>query len=114
MYKRQDIDNVFVFHDEIDLKLGEIKVKKGGGHNGHNGLKSIDNLIGTSYHRIRMGVDRPFVDRIENKSHIVSKWVLTDFTEIEKENIIQKNLSFISQNLVNLISKEFECFNNNK
>mgnify|MGYP003299730834 FL=1 len=37
-----------------------------------------------------MGVDRPFVDRIENKSHIVSKWVLTDFTEIEKENIIQK------------------------
>lgn len=109
-----DIDNVFVFHDEIDLKLGEIKVKKGGGHNGHNGLKSIDNLIGTSYHRIRMGVDRPFVDRIENKSHIVSKWVLTDFTEIEKENIIQKNLSFISQNLVNLISKEFECFDNNK
>ena len=109
-----DIDNVFVFHDEIDLKLGEIKVKKGGGHNGHNGLKSIDNLIGTSYHRIRMGVDRPFVDRIENKSHIVSKWVLTDFTEIEKENIIQKNLGFISQNLVNLISKEFECFNNNK
>ena len=61
-----DIDNVFVFHDEIDLKLGEIKVKKGGGHNGHNGLKSIDNLIGTSYHRIRMGVDRPIVDRIEN------------------------------------------------
>ena len=109
-----DIDNVFVFHDEIDLKLGEIKVKKGGGHNGHNGLKSIDNLIGTSYHRIRMGVDRPFVDRIENKSHIVSKWVLTDFTEIEKENIIQKNLGFISQNLVNLISKEFECFNNYK
>ena len=108
-----DIDNVFVFHDEIDLKLGEIKVKKGGGHNGHNGLKSIDNLIGTSYHRIRMGVDRPFVDRIENKSHIVSKWVLTDFTEIEKENIIQKNLSFISDNLANLISKEFECFNNN-
>ena len=109
-----DIDNVFVFHDEIDLKLGEIKVKKGGGHNGHNGLKSIDNLIGTSYHRIRMGVDRPFVDRIENKSHIVSKWVLTDFTEIEKENIIKKNLNFISKNLVNLISKEFKCFNNNK
>ena len=109
-----DIDNVFVFHDEIDLKLGEIKVKKGGGHNGHNGLRSIDNLIGTSYHRIRIGVDRPFVDRIEHKSHIVSKWVLTDFTEIEKENIIKKNLSFVSQNLVNLISKEFECFNNNQ
>ena len=109
-----DIDNVFVFHDEIDLKLGEIKVKKGGGHNGHNGLKSIDNCIGSSYHRIRIGVDRPIVDRIQNKKDIVSKWVLTDFTEIEKENIIQKNLCFISNNLLNLISKEFECFNNNK
>ena len=39
-----DIDNVFVFHDEIDLRLGKIKVKKGGGHNGHNGLKSIDEI----------------------------------------------------------------------
>ena len=113
-YFKIESGNVFVFHDEIDLKLGEIKVKKGGGHNGHNGLKSIDNLIGTSYHRIRIGVDRPIVDRIENKRDIVSKWVLTDFTEIEKENIIQKKFSLISKNLVNLISKEFECFNNNK
>ena len=109
-----DIDNVFVFHDEIDLKLGEIKVKKGGSHNGHNGLKSIDNCIGSSYHRIRIGVDRPIANRLQNKRDIVSKWVLTDFTEIEKENIIQKNLSFISNNLLNLISKEFDCFNNNK
>ena len=109
-----DTNNVFVFHDEIDLKLGEIKVKKGGGHNGHNGLKSIDKCIGPSYYRIRIGVDRPIVDRIQNKRDIVSKWVLTDFTEIEKKNIISKNLNLISTNLVNLICKEFECFNNNK
>ena len=109
-----DIDNVFVFHDEIDLKSGKIKVKKGGGHNGHNGLKSIDNCIGSLYYRIRIGVDRPIVDRIQNKRDIVSKWVLSDFTLLEKENMIQKNLSFISDNLVNLISKEFEFFNNNK
>ena len=109
-----DIDNVFVFHDEIDLKLGEIKVKKGGGHNGHNGLKSIDDCIGSSYHRVRIGVDRPIVDRIQNKRDIVSKWVLTNFTETEKKNIVYKNLNFISNNLVNLISKEFESFNNSK
>jgi len=107
------IENIFVFHDEIDLKLGEIKIKKGGGHNGHNGLKSIDNCIGSSYHRIRIGVDRPIVDRMQNKKDVVSKWVLTDFTKIEKENIIHKKLNFISDNLVNLILKEFECFNNN-
>ena len=108
-----NIDDVFVFHDEIDLKLGEIKVKKGGGHNGHNGLKSIDNCIGSSYHRIRIGVDRPVVNKIQNKRDIVSKWVLTDFTEVEKENIIPNNLNFISNNLVSIISKEFEYFKNN-
>ena len=109
-----DIDNVFVFHDEIDLKLGEIKVKKGGGNNGHNGLKSIDNCIGSSYNRIRIGVDRPIVEKMQNKRDIVSKWVLTDFTEIEKENIVKEKLSFITNNLTNLILKEFECFNNYK
>ena len=109
-----DIDNVFVFHDEIDLRLGEIKVKKGGGHNGHNGLKSIDDCVGSSYHRVRIGIDRPIVDRIQNKRDIVSKWVLTNFTETEKKNIVYKNLNFISNNLVNLISKEFESFNNSK
>ena len=54
-----DINNIYVIHDEIDLDQGRVKVKKGGGHNGHNGLKSIDKLIGKNYNRVRVGVSRP-------------------------------------------------------
>ena len=54
-----DIKNIYVIHDEIDLDQGRVKVKNGGGHNGHNGLKSIDKLIGQNYNRIRVGVSRP-------------------------------------------------------
>ena len=54
-----DIKNIYVIHDEIDLDQGRVKVKNGGGHNGHNGLKSIDKFIGKNYNRIRIGVSRP-------------------------------------------------------
>ena len=63
-----DINNIYVIHDEIDLDQGRIKVKKGGGHNGHNGLKSIDRLIGKNYNRIRVGVSRPSKLYKENMS----------------------------------------------
>ena len=54
-----DINNIYVIHDEIDLDQGRVKVKNGGGHNGHNGLKSIDKCIGKNYNRVRVGVSRP-------------------------------------------------------
>ena len=54
-----NINNIYVIHDEIDLDQGLVKVKNGGGHNGHNGLKSIDSHIGKNYNRVRVGVSRP-------------------------------------------------------
>ena len=48
---------IIVFHDELDLPVGKIKVKIGGGPAGHNGLKSIDSHIGPDYMRVRIGVD---------------------------------------------------------
>lgn len=55
-----DVDHIIVLHDEIDLPLGEIRVKIGGGHGGHNGLRDIHKLLGTGdYIRIRCGVGRP-------------------------------------------------------
>ena len=54
-----DINKIYVIHDEIDLDQGRIKTKIGGGHNGHNGLKSIDQLVGKDYNRIRVGISRP-------------------------------------------------------
>ncbi len=52
-------EEVLVIHDDIDLKVGEIKTKKGGGHGGHNGLRDIDAKIGKEYHRLRIGVGHP-------------------------------------------------------
>jgi len=58
-YYKIDNDDIIVIHDDIDLKLGALKFKKGGGNGGHNGLKSIDKHIGSDYYRIRIGVGRP-------------------------------------------------------
>jgi peptidyl-tRNA hydrolase, PTH1 family len=54
-------DNIVVVHDEIDLPFGRVKLKTGGGHGGHNGLRSISENIGPDYHRIRCGVGKPLV-----------------------------------------------------
>lgn len=56
---RIELDHVIVVHDDIDLELGRVKVKKGGGHGGHNGLRSISQAIGPDYVRVRGGVGRP-------------------------------------------------------
>ncbi|MDA0911212.1 MAG: aminoacyl-tRNA hydrolase, partial [Proteobacteria bacterium] len=53
-------DEILVAHDELDLPCGQIRLKKGGGHGGHNGLRDIDTSIGTrDYHRLRIGIDHP-------------------------------------------------------
>ena len=47
---------ISIFHDDIDLGAGKIRVKQGGGHGGHNGLRDIDRHIGKEYWRVRIGV----------------------------------------------------------
>ena len=71
-----DTKNIVIIHDDIDLELGKIKFKKGGGDGGHNGLKSIIKLIGSEFNRIRIGIGRP--EKIN-----VSSYVLNDFLETE-------------------------------
>ena len=55
------LDLVVVIHDELDLPLGEIRIKQGGGSSGHNGLKDITRLVGNDYLRIRLGIGRPAI-----------------------------------------------------
>ena len=69
-------ENVVVFHDDIDIPLGTVKLKKGGGHGGHNGIKSIIDKVGQEFIRVRIGVSRP-----ENKD--VSGYVLSEFSAPE-------------------------------
>jgi PTH1 family peptidyl-tRNA hydrolase len=70
-------ETLIVIHDDLDLPFGALRYKKGGGHGGHNGLKSIDALLGSDYIRVRMGIGKP-----EHKS-MVADYVLHDFNAEE-------------------------------
>ena len=71
-------EQVVVFHDELDLPPGRIRVKKGGGHGGHNGLRSIDAHIGKDYWRVRMGIGHP------GDKNLVTGYVLHDFAKSDQ------------------------------
>jgi PTH1 family peptidyl-tRNA hydrolase len=77
-YKISPAD-VIVFHDELDLEPGRIRVKFGGGHAGHNGLKSISAHIGNDYHRVRIGIGHP------GSREAVVSYVLHDFSKKDRE-----------------------------
>lgn len=54
------VDRLIVLHDELDLEVGALRTKQGGGHGGHNGLKDIDRSMGSKeYFRVRIGIGRP-------------------------------------------------------
>jgi len=72
-----DLENIIVIHDDIDLPFGAVRFKRGGGDGGHNGLKSIDAMVGREYLRVRIGVGKP-----ERKSQ-VADYVLHDFNAEE-------------------------------
>lgn len=55
----QEAGNLIVVHDELDIPAGEVRVKVGGGHGGHNGLRSITNNVGREFVRVRVGIGRP-------------------------------------------------------
>ncbi len=101
-----DINNIYVIHDEIDLCQGRVKVKNGGGHNGHNGLKSIDNFIGKNYNRVRIGISRPSKIYQENVDENISNWVLSDFTSDEKKQWLDNTIIYVSEMIVSLIKNK--------
>ncbi|MDB2552457.1 aminoacyl-tRNA hydrolase [Paracoccus sp. (in: a-proteobacteria)] len=71
--------DVIVFHDELDLAPGKCRVKSGGGHAGHNGLRSIHQHIGPEYQRVRLGIGHPgHKDR-------VAAYVLSDFARSDRD-----------------------------
>ena len=72
-------EDVIVLHDEIDLVPGKVKCKSGGGHAGHNGLRSIHGHIGDSYDRVRLGVGHP------GHKDAVPGYVLRDFPKADAE-----------------------------
>jgi PTH1 family peptidyl-tRNA hydrolase len=74
-------EKIIVIHDDLDLPFGAIKFKLGGGHGGHNGLKSLDSHIGKDYIRVRIGISKP-----QDKGQVAS-WVLSDFSKDEFDKL---------------------------
>ena len=74
-------DRLVVIHDELDIPFGTLRLKLGGGDNGHNGLKSITKALGPDYYRVRCGVGRP-PGRME-----VADFVLKDFSSPERKDL---------------------------
>ena len=109
-YFKINVEDVIVFHDDLDVNFGKIKTKFGGSDAGHNGVASIDKFIGKEYSRVRIGIGKP-----QTKTN-VSDYVLKDFDEDE-----MKELTIITDNITSslniLLDKKLDLFSstvNNK
>lgn len=81
-YYRLPAERIVVIHDELDLPFGTIRLKRGGGDNGHNGLRSVTASLGTrDYHRVRFGIGRP------PGRQDPAAFVLRDFSSAERKEV---------------------------
>jgi peptidyl-tRNA hydrolase, PTH1 family len=76
-YKIPPVD-IIAFHDDLDLPPGRMRVKIGGGHGGHNGLRSLDDHLGKEYWRVRLGIGHP------GDKALVHGWVLGHFAQADE------------------------------
>ena len=90
---------ILIIHDDLDLKLGKVKIKFGGSNAGHNGLLSIDKTIGKDYKRLRIGIGHP------GSKDLVSSYVLKKFKKDEISQIY-KIMNSISENFSMIFDEE--------
>jgi PTH1 family peptidyl-tRNA hydrolase len=103
-YKLAPAD-ITVFHDEIELPPGKVRVKVGGGIAGHNGLRSISEHVGNDYRRVRIGVDRP------GHKDLVEQYVLSDFAKSERP-WVEALIGVLADNADFLVRGEDASFQN--
>lgn len=72
-------EDIVVLYDELDLPPAKFRMKKGGGHGGHNGLRSLTAYIGADYRRLRLGIGHP------GDKKLVSNYVLSDFAKADRD-----------------------------
>lgn len=96
-FHKIESDCVFVFHDDLDLAPAKLRIKLGGGHGGHNGLRSIDAHLGPDYHRVRIGIGHP------GRKEMVNGYVLQDFSS-EDQKWLPATLESLAKELELLLS----------
>lgn len=106
LFYKIPLENIVVFHDDVDISLGRIKAKIGGGAGGHNGLRSIDSMVGTNYHRVRLGVGRPSYKDFDTADYVLGK-----FAKPEREVVDKVNYTIASL-IDKIIRKDFVGFLN--
>lgn len=97
-------EEVIAIHDEIDLRPGKVRVKRGGGSAGHNGLRSIDVMLGPDYWRVRIGVGHPGI------KELVQPYVLQNFPEDERTGWVEPLLTALSETIPLLIAGAPDAF----
>ena len=100
--------NIVVIHDDMDLKITQIKAKLGGGAGGHNGLKSIDAAIGPNYNRVRLGIGHP--DNGLPPSAVVNH-VLAGFSKADQA-VLEHNILLVTENIGLLLKDGVAAFSN--
>lgn len=98
------LSDIIVIHDEIDLRPGKLRVKCGGGSAGHNGLRSIDALLGSDYWRVRIGVGHPGV------KELVQPYVLQNFPSEELTGWVQPLLGAVAETIPLMLSGAPDAF----
>jgi PTH1 family peptidyl-tRNA hydrolase len=102
-FYKLDPSDIVVLYDEIDLEFGKVRVKKGGGTAGHNGIRSIDAHVGPDFWRVRIGVGHPGI------KELVKHYVLHDFDAEEKPEV-EKIVGAIADNFALLFERGHEHF----
>lgn len=98
-------EDVTVLQDELDLAPGKARMKQGGGHAGHNGLRSLHAHIGDTYHRVRLGIGHP------GRKELVSGYVLHDFSKAD-ETWLEDLLRGVSDGAAHLAERDGGKFMN--
>jgi len=86
-------ENVIVIYDELDLPMGKVRVKKGGGHGGNNGIRSVEAHLGKEFYRVRLGIGHP------GDKALVSGHVLKDFSKADRK---------VADTIIDSISRHIE------
>ena len=104
-FHKVPLDQVTVFHDELDLAPGKLRLKQGGGHAGHNGLRSIHAHLGADYGRVRLGIGHP------GHKDAVAGFVLRDFAKAD-QNWLAALMTGLGNGAVHLAAGDVAKFMN--